>query len=36
MIKKELTQLTIYLGNLNPDEFDDLLRLANQENQSLD
>jgi len=34
--KKRVNPINYYLGNLSPDEFDDLLRLANQENQSLD
>ena len=34
--KKRVNPINYYLGNLSPDEFDELLRLANQENQSLD
>jgi murein DD-endopeptidase MepM/ murein hydrolase activator NlpD len=34
--KKRVNPINFYLGNLTPDEFDELLRLANQENQSLD
>ena len=34
--KKRVNPINFYLGNLTPDEFDDLLKLANQENQSLD
>ena len=34
--KKRVNPINYFLGNLTPDEFDDLLRLANQENQSLD
>jgi murein DD-endopeptidase MepM/ murein hydrolase activator NlpD len=34
--KKRVNPINFYLGNLTPDEFDDLLILANQENQSLD
>ena len=34
--KKRVNPINFYLGNLTPEEFDDLLRLANEENQSLD
>ena len=34
--KKRVNPINFYLGNLTPDEFDELLTLANQENQSLD
>ena len=34
--KKRVNPINFYLGNLTPDEFDNLLKLANQENQSLD
>jgi len=34
--KKRVNPINYYLGNLSPEEFDDLLKLANQENQSLD
>ena len=34
--KKRVNPINFYLGNLTPDEFDELLSLANQENQSLD
>jgi murein DD-endopeptidase MepM/ murein hydrolase activator NlpD len=34
--KKRVNPINFYYGNLTPDEFDALLKLANQENQSLD
>ena len=34
--KKRINPINFYYGNLSPDEFDALLKLANQENQSLD
>ena len=34
--KKTVNPINYYLGNLSPEEFDDLIKLANQENQSLD
>jgi len=34
--KKRVNPINFYIGNLTPDEFDNLLKLANQENQSLD
>jgi murein DD-endopeptidase MepM/ murein hydrolase activator NlpD len=34
--KKRVNPINFYLGNLTPDEFDELLKLSNQENQSLD
>ncbi|MBL6649013.1 MAG: M23 family metallopeptidase [Flavobacteriaceae bacterium] len=34
--KKRVNPINYYLGNLSPEEFDDLIKLANQENQSLD
>ncbi|HIF84909.1 MAG TPA: M23 family metallopeptidase [Flavobacteriaceae bacterium] len=34
--KKRINPINFYYGNLTPDEFDALLKIANQENQSLD
>ena len=34
--KKRVNPINFYYGNLSPEEFDALLKLANQENQSLD
>ena len=34
--RKKVNPINFYYGNLSPDEFDALLKLANQENQSLD
>ncbi len=34
--KRQVNPINFYYGNLTPDEFDELLKIANQENQSLD
>ena len=33
---KRVNPINFYYGNLTPDEFEELLKIANQENQSLD
>jgi hypothetical protein len=35
-MEKKYNPINFYYGNLSPDEFDALLKLASQENQSLD
>ena len=34
--KKRVNPINFYYGNLTPAEFEELLKIANQENQSLD
>ena len=34
--KRRVNPINFYYGNLTPDEFDELLKIASQENQSLD